>query len=345
MTRGTWRGLLVATAVLALLGCVNDAGTSNRDDTPEPDAANADAGRDLDGASDLDGAPDLGGDECSEDAWFCLPDVAVEPDVQPADAGLGKPDFDKGEPGEKKLNGWLGDSETFRFTRYAGERLVCDISYPWLDPQMVDDCADCEFAYSATLGAPVVEVDEGACEEALGREGAVEHFGQGRTEVIPGLKDLYDKQGEVWTLVPGGVSYFEGERWHFFVPVEAAPAPETSLVYDGELDLETGQGFLRFRSVVEDGEPACDYTYAVADATPNEDCEACSFAWNLPYGELERVVEGVDCAAFGGLAGQVAPHGHAEPGVLYIEKQGAWAPVNNGTSVVDGSTWTFNVPL
>ena len=274
--------------------------------------------------------------------WWCT--GPVDGGNTPVDDGGDKPDKPDKPDDDKKFTGWTGAGDKFSFTRYAGDTQTCALHYTMLDPMMVDDCEACEFAYTATLSAVEVTLDEGGCGDAGNREGEVVFFGHGTMAIGEGLHPLYSKKMDAWEPVPMGFSLLKDGAWIFYITLEDEPAEMGKGLYiRGELDTATGVGAYSVRLVGDDGQVSCEVSYPIAAAMANETCDQCTFAWDLPLGELETVVAGGECAAFSGLSGTTELYGHLDPNKLFIYTDGGW--VAFGSSAVEGTTWRFGIDL
>jgi hypothetical protein len=318
--------------VVTFSGCVQDSASGSDSDGDDAGSDAGSAGGQMNG-------------DCPNHEWWCVegPDAGM---VAITDGGP-KPDAKEGE--DKQFNGWIGTETKFIFTRYAGETQTCALSYRMQDLAMVDECAACDLAYTATLSAVDVTVDDGGCGDAASREGEVLFFGHGTMTISLGLNVLYEKIEANWRPVDGGFSALKNDVWIFYIGVddELQTPPngmmQTGLHILGEVDTSVGLGTYIIRSVDNDGQTACELSYPVTRTEANETCAQCTVAYDLSLGNVETVISGSDCALFDALSGLTQSYGHTDPNALYINKDGQWNAF--GFSEMDGDVWRFTMDL
>lgn len=99
----------------------------------------------------------------------------------------------------------------------------------------------------------------------------------------------------------------------------------------GEVDLATGLGALWIDA------DDCGSEVQILDVTELVDCGPCTEAWAVDAGS-DLGTTPCDGAKF--WTDLTVNLGHADPASLYIDK-GGWFEDEEGTSNIDGDTWTF----
>ena len=148
-------------------------------------------------------------------------DTGDKPDdgVKPEDDG-DKPDEESGE-----VDNWAAtiDTElgtgTFTYTKTTVSGEDCQLSYPVLEANPLDTCADCTFAWDLLLGEVDITLDAGGCGDYAIISNHSLNYGQGSAVFAEygGITyyDLYySEDGETWTS-NDGYSSVDGTTWTF----------------------------------------------------------------------------------------------------------------------------------
>ena len=158
----------------------------------------------------------------SAENWWDVEESDTSVDNEIPEEEDEKPDEEK--PDDTSIGAiWAAEVDTNLLTgtwtaSYSGETVSCELHYEFDSISSIEDCEDCDFAYSLTLGVQVIDSDLGGCGELEDLSGQTVLYGQGGASIgtYQGIEyfSLMEPKNGDW-VASDGYSGLGTDQWVF----------------------------------------------------------------------------------------------------------------------------------